>query len=254
MKAIILAAGYATRLYPLTLNTPKPLLTINNRPLLDYIYDEIITLPDIDEVFIITNAKFYNNFVNWTNKIKDLKVPVKVIDDHTTSDENKLGAIGDINLVIKKECLIDDLLVIAGDTFFTYKLRDFYNFYKETDSDCVCSMINNNIKDLQRMGVAKVDNCGKITDFEEKPMVPKANNVVFATYIYKKNTLPLFNEYLAEGNSKDAPGNFLAWLYKHQSVYSYTVSGECYDIGTHESYNEVNTRFTDKEEQLVSYI
>lgn len=242
MKAIILVAGYATRLYPLTLTFPKALLPINNKPILDYIYNEIETIPEIDEVFIVTNAKFYTHFKEWQNTRFTSK-RIKVINDHSTSDNDKLGAIGDLHLVIHKEKIQDDILVIAGDNFFTYKLSDFMNFYKAVQADCVCVQQQNNKDDLKRMGVAILDHNSRIINLEEKPANPKSSIAVFATYMYKKETVPLFNTYLEEGNIPDAPGHFIEWLYKRKCVYGYPFHGECYDIGTHDSYRDVREKF-----------
>ena len=242
MKAIILAAGYATRLYPLTLNTPKALLPINEKPIIDYIIDEINTISAVDEIYVVTNHKFADDFTKWAKNSKSSQ-SIVVIDDGTTSEENRKGAIGDISFVIDEMNIDDDLMVIAGDNFFTYSLKDYYNFYKEKDKDCVCVKVWEEESSLNQFGIALLDESGKILDIEEKPEHPKSNTVVFATYMYQKETVPMFQAYLAEGNKPDAPGNFPAWLYKKQDVYAYTFDGECYDIGTPESYREVCKAF-----------
>ena len=137
MKAIILAAGYATRLYPLTINTPKALLPINKKPIIDYIVDELNTISEIDEIYVVTNSRFAQHFTDWA-KTAPGKTPISVLDDGTTSDENKKGAVGDIGFVIAEKKIDDELLVIAGDNFFTYSLRDYVDYYREKDHDCVC--------------------------------------------------------------------------------------------------------------------
>lgn len=238
MKAIILAAGYATRLYPLTINTPKALLPINKKPIIDYIVDELNTISEIDEIYVVTNSRFAQHFTDWA-KTAPGKTPISVLDDGTTSDENKKGAVGDIGFVIAEKKIDDELLVIAGDNFFTYSLRDYVNYYREKDRDCVCVKKWPNKKELSQFGVALLDENGKVLDIEEKPKQPKSDTAVFATYLYKRDTVPMFREYLDGGNNPDAPGNFPAWLYKRKDVYAYTFSGECYDIGTPESYREV---------------
>jgi len=238
MKAIILAAGYATRLYPLTLNTPKALLPINEKPIIDYIIDEINTISAVDEIYVVTNHKFVDCFTKWASHVKSSQ-SIIVIDDGTTSEENRKGAIGDISFVIDEMKIDDALMVIAGDNFFTYSLKDYYNFYEEKGKDCVCVKVWEDKLALKQFGIALLDEAGKVLDIEEKPEHPKSNTVVFATYMYRKETVPLFKQYLAEGNKPDAPGNFPAWLYKKQDVYAYTFAGECYDIGTPQSYEEV---------------
>ena len=133
----------------------------------------------------------------------------------------------------------DDLMVIAGDNFFTYSLKDYVGFFREKDRDCVCVKVWEDESQLSQFGIALLDWQGKVLDIEEKPAKPKSNTVVFAAYLYKKETVPMFAEYLAAGNKPDAPGNFPAWLYHKKEVYAYTFDGECYDIGTPESYHEV---------------
>lgn len=238
MKAIILAAGYATRLYPLTLHTPKALLPINQKAIIDYIVEELNTIQEIDAIYVVTNHRFVDDFTTWA-KTAPGKTPIEVIDDGTTDDTNKKGAVGDIGFVIEQKQIDDELLVIAGDNFFTYSLQDYVNFYREKGHDCVCVKKWPNREELKQFGVALLDADGKVLDIEEKPAQPKSDTAVFATYLYKQDTVPLFAEYLAAGNNPDAPGNFPAWLYRRKDVYAYTFSGECYDIGTPESYREV---------------
>lgn len=239
MKAIVLAAGYATRLYPLTLSKAKALLPLAGKPILNYIVDELDTLPKLDEIFIVSNHRFANDFVTWS-KSQAYQAQITIVDDGTSSDETKLGAIGDIELVIKEHCLDADLLVIAGDTYFSFKLLDFYNFFEQYRRDCFLVKEINDIKQLQRMGVVELDPSHKVIGFEEKPNSPKSNKASFAGYIYLKDTLPLFKHYLSLGLNPDAPGNFPAWLHMIKDVYAYAFEGDCFDIGTPDSYNEVN--------------
>lgn len=238
MKAIILAAGYATRLYPLTLNMPKALLPIGGKPIIDHIVAQMDTVEDLDEIYVVSNDKFAGHFEEWAKTVQS-RVPIKVLNDGTTDDSNKRGAIGDISFVIDEMKIDDDLMVIAGDNFFTYSLKDYVRFFREKDRDCVCVKVWEDESQLSQFGIALLDWAGKVLDIEEKPAKPKSNTVVFAAYLYKKETVPMFAEYLAAGNKPDAPGNFPAWLYKKKEVYAYTFEGECYDVGTPESYHEV---------------
>ncbi|MBR4284266.1 MAG: nucleotidyltransferase family protein [Anaerotignum sp.] len=238
MKAIILAAGYATRLYPLTLNMPKALLPIGGKPIIDHIVAQMDTVEDLDEIYVVSNDKFASHFEEWAKTVQS-RVPIKVLNDGTTDDSNKRGAIGDISFVIDEMKIDDDLMVIAGDNFFTYSLKDYVRFFREKDRDCVCVKVWEDESQLSQFGIALLDWAGKVLDIEEKPAKPKSNTVVFAAYLYKKETVPMFAEYLAAGNKPDAPGNFPAWLYKKKEVYAYTFEGECYDVGTPESYHEV---------------
>lgn len=242
MKAIILAAGYATRLYPLTKNRPKALLKINGKSILDYICDEIDTLEAVDEIILISNHRFIDSFKTWAGKRAGEK-SIKVIDDGTDSEEGRLGAIGDISLVIGSEKINDDILVVAGDNFFTFKMLDFYNHFLAVKRDCVIIKEMDRQEDLQRMGVVVLDENSLVVDFEEKPKKPKTNLGVYASYIYVKETLALFDVYLKLGGNPDAPGNFPAWLYKRKEVSAYKMDGDCYDIGTHEALAEVRQKF-----------
>jgi glucose-1-phosphate thymidylyltransferase len=243
MKAIILAAGYATRLYPLTLTTPKPLLKIGEKRIIDRIFDEVEKIPEIDEIFIISNHKFYDQFADW-KRSKTLKKPVKIIDDGTVDDEGKLGAIRDINLVLKQESVSDDVMVLAGDIVFTFSLTDFYSYYQRNNRDTICVYEVKEINDLKRMAVVNLDAENRVLELEEKPQNPKSNIGATAFYIYKRDTLPLFGEYIRQGNNLDAPGYFTAWLYKIKEVRAYRIQGECYDIGTPDSYREVQKLFS----------
>ena len=242
MKALILAAGYATRLYPLTLDKPKALLPIAGKPILDYIVDEIETIEEIDEVIIISNHKFYPHFSKWIENKKS-SLNIIVLNDNTTDDKNKLGAIGDINFAIESLGLNDDLLIMAGDNIFTFPLIDYYNAFKEKLCDMILVKELSSLSDLRRMANVETDENGIVTGMVEKPQNPKTNLAAYASYIYKKDTVPLIKKYLQEGNNPDAPGFFPSWLYKIKSIYAYKFNGECYDIGTPESYKEVNKIF-----------
>lgn len=238
MKAIILVAGYATRLYPLTKNTPKPLLKVGGKPIIDYIVDEVNKIEDVDSIFVISNHKFAEKFVEWANKKVNSK-PITVIDDGTDSDETKRGAIGDIQYTIEQGNIDDDVIIIAGDNLFTYSLKEYYDFYQEKKADCVCVKQFDDMEMIKQLGVVLMDEDCKILDLEEKPQKPKSNKAAFATYMYNRDTVKLFKEYLKEGNSPDAPGYFLQWLHKKKPVYGYVMNGECYDIGTHKALEEV---------------
>lgn len=237
MKAIILAAGYATRLYPLTLKKSKALLEINGKPIIDYIVSELNKIDAIDTIYVITNGLFAQDFCDW-QKTATSKVPVVVVNDNTTSEETKLGAIGDINYCINEQNITDDTLIIAGDNFFDFALADFYNFHKEHNKDAVCVEEIDDIEQLQRFAVAKLDG-DKIINLVEKPKNPESNTAVFAIYIYKKDSIALVKKYIEDGNNPDAPGYFLEWLYKQKEVYAYKIQGHCYDIGTLVSYEGV---------------
>lgn len=243
MKALILAAGYATRLYPLTKDKPKALLTIGHKTILDFVVDEVLKINEIDEIYIVTNSKFHSSFSNWVAE-KNSPVNITVIDDGTSSDETKLGAIGDIIYSIQKEKIDDDLLIMASDNIFTFSLTDFYNYFKKVNSDCILVGKVENKEDLKRMANVITNHDGSVKDMVEKPLVPISDIAAYASYFYKKSTLALFNTYIDEGNNPDAPGFFPSWLCKRKKVFAYEFDGKCYDIGTPSSYEEVNKKFS----------
>lgn len=244
MKAIILVAGYATRLYPLTKNTPKPLLEVGNKPIINYIVEQINDVEAIDEIFVVSNHKFASNFEKWANELNN-KVKISVLDDGTETEETRRGAIGDIYYTITEKKIDDDIVVIAGDNLFTYSLKEYYDYYISKNDDCVCVKQFDDMEMIKQLGVVTLDGDNKITDLEEKPEKPKSNKAAFATYFYKKSTVKMFKEYLEEGNTLDAPGYFLQWLHKKKPVYGYIMNGECYDIGTHKALEEVRKIYND---------
>lgn len=243
MIGLILAAGYATRLYPLTENRAKALLPVKGRPILDYIVDEMVTMPDLERIDIVTNARFAADFEVWADGRRDIEVTV--INDGTTSDADKLGAIGDIQFVIDRMKIDDDLFIIAGDTLFTYHLKDAWAAFRSHGCDMVMAGRLPESEDLTRFAIATVDENGTLTSFEEKPARPKSNLAVFATYFYRRETLPMIRTYLAEGNSPDAPGHFPAWLHRRKPLKLYEFDGRCVDIGTPEAYSAVNENWPD---------
>lgn len=243
MKCILLCAGYATRLFPLTENFPKALLEVGGRAILDYTLDKVNEIEDIDEIYLVTNAKYTPHFEKWAEEKNNVK-PIKVFNDGTTNNDDRLGAIGDIDFTINNAKIDDDILVLATDNLFDFKLLDFYNFYKTKNAPCVCVREEEDLNLLKRVGVAKLDENMQITDFEEKPAEPKSKYAVYAEYIYPREVLPEIKKYLEEGNSCDAPGNLVAYMYKKMPTYAYAFEGECYDVGTHEALAQVNELYS----------
>ncbi|MGI6545710.1 MAG: nucleotidyltransferase family protein [Fastidiosipilaceae bacterium] len=238
MIGLILAAGYATRLYPLTKDKAKALLPVKGRPIIDYIVDQMVTMPDLSRIVVVSNHRFAADFIEWSKTRSDIEITV--VDDQTMSEEDKLGAIGDMQYAIDQLNIDEDLFVIAGDTLFTYRLKDCWEAFRTFDEDMILAGIPDPNEDLRRFAIATVDEAGTLTSLVEKPERPASNLAVYATYFYKRQTLPLIRTYLEEGNSPDAPGNFPAWLYTRKPVKLYRFDGKCVDIGTVSSYEEVN--------------
>jgi nucleoside-diphosphate-sugar epimerase/dTDP-glucose pyrophosphorylase len=238
MKAVILAAGYATRLYPLTKNKPKSLLEVSGKTILEHILIKIAKVEAVDHIYLVTNSRFFEQFQTWVDKYR-YSLPITVLDDGTTDNDNRLGAIADLQLAIDREKLKDVLLVLAGDNLFDFELSDFEAFFQTKPFDMITTHELADLNELKRTGVIQVDSDFQVTSFEEKPQEPKSNLAVPPFYIYRPDTIPLIREYLEEGQNPDAPGNFIPWLIGKKPVYAYKFNGSRYDIGTLESYRAV---------------
>lgn len=250
MKAIVLAAGYATRLYPLTENQPKPLLEVSGKSILDYIVEKMERVNVIDEIIIVTNDKFTVHFEDWKHsaELKDkYEKKLIVINDGTLTNDTRLGAIGDIHFVLNKLGIEDDLMIVAGDNLFDFELSDFVDYFENVETDCITAYHEGDDAQLKRAGIVELDESKRVLSFEEKPEEPKSTYCVPAFYLYRKETLPLFKKYLEDGNNPDAPGHFIPYLLEHQPVHAYLFEGKRYDIGTLESYERVQEIFKGKD-------
>lgn len=245
MKVIILAAGYATRLYPLTLTQPKPLLPVAGKPMVEYVLDNLAPIGGIDRVIVVTNAKFAGHFQKWADNYRATKSKFNftIVNDGSTDDTNKLGAIGDINYVIDKEKVDDDIIIVAGDNLFSDKLADFGKFIREKNAPVLAVYDVGNLEEIKKYNSISIDGSGKITFFEEKPKEPKSTITGIALYYYPKSTLRLIKQYIAEGNNPDQPGRLVQWLYPRTPVYTWRVPGLWYDIGSKETLEEANKIF-----------
>jgi len=245
MKVLILAAGYATRLYPLTLTQPKPLLPVAGKPMIEYVIDNIAPI-GVDCVYVVTNAKFADHFQKWANGYNKSEINFQIINDGSTDDSNKLGAIGDINMVLEKENVNDDLIVVAGDNLFSETVEDFGKFAREKKAPVLAVYDVGSLEQIKKYNSISIDGSGKITYFEEKPKVPTSTLTGIALYYYPKETLPLIKQYVKEGNNPDQPGRLVQWLYTRTPVYTWTVPGIWYDIGSKETLEEANRIFSKK--------
>jgi len=239
VRAIILAGGYATRLYPLTLDRPKHLLEVGGRPILDLLLDRL-PLAELDAVYVVTNAKFADRFREWA---RTYPVDVVVIDDGTTSEDDRLGAIGDLQLAIDSEGLDDDLIVAAGDSIFTERLDGFARFGQERGAAAIAVYDVGDLEAMKRLASIGVDADSRLVSFEEKPEDPQSTLAGIALYFYPRAVLPLIREYLAEENNPDQPGRLVGWLYRRTPVYAWRVPGRWFDIGTPETLDEASELF-----------
>ena len=245
MKVIILAAGYATRLYPLTLTQPKPLLPVAGQPMVEYVLDNLAPIGGIDRIYVVTNAKFAGHFQKWADNYRETKAKLNftVVNDGSTDDSNKLGAIGDIHYVLKKEKVDDDLIIVAGDNLFSEKLEGFGKFVREKNAPVLAVYDVGNLEEIKKYNSISVDGTGRITFFEEKPKNPTSTITGIALYYYPKASLKLIDQYIAEGNNPDQPGRLVQWLYPRTPFYTWRVPGIWYDIGSKETLEEANKIF-----------
>lgn len=252
MQAIILAAGYATRLKERAQGRAKALMPIGEKPIINFILDELASVKEIQTVHVVSNHKYIAQFATWRSlavcKPEYAKLDIKVWDDGTVSNADRLGAIGDMQYIIEKAGIDDDLFVAAGDNLFMFPLRNMIAEFFKSGQDTICAKRFTDLQLLRRFAVALLDENGTVLEMEEKPENPKSDLGVYALYAYKRATLPLIKTYLDIGQPKDAPGNFPSWLCNpsnpiRKPVHAYLFEGECLDIGTPESYDDAVARF-----------
>ena len=241
MKAIILAAGYATRLYPLTQNFPKPLLDVGGKPILDWLISDLAEA--VDEFIVVTNHKFASTFCDWkeSREANGHTEKITIIDDGTTSNEARLGAVKDIQLA--SEGIEDDVFVMAGDNVLDFSLLPFISYAVEKQTSCVMAHEEHELAKLQKTAVITTDASGLITSYEEKPKEPKGTLAVPPFYYYRNVDIKRIAEALDAGCGYDAPGSFAAWLSHQTPMHAWMMTGSRYDIGDMASYEAVRDSF-----------
>ena len=244
MICMVLAAGYATRLYPLTENFPKPLLAVGGKTILDRLLEDIDKQSDITGIVIISNHKFIQHFEQWKESTC-FKNPIVIIDDGSVDNDNRLGAVRDIQFAVEKLNINDDLFVIAGDNVVDFSFDNFIKFAKEKNSSCVMCHKENSIQRLQKTAVITKKDNDLIISYEEKPQNPKGNLAVPPFYFYKNSDIKRTEQAIADGCNTDAPGSFAAWLSKKTNMFAWNMTGNRYDIGDLVSYERIKMKFND---------
>jgi len=241
MKAILLCAGYATRLRPLTENCPKHLLDVGGKTILSHVVDKLKNL-QIDGIYIVTNNKFYPDFEKWCKESYNLPIPLKVINDGTLNNDDRLGSIGDVNFVLLQEKIEDDLIIVNADNLFTFELDGLFEQFTNLKNVIACYDVKD-VNEASKMGIPTTDAQGKVIDFVEKPDDPQSTEVSIGIYLYNKRSSALICEYVAELAAKnikpDTTGDFVAWLARKEDTYTYSFSADTdvwVDIGTPEQY------------------
>lgn len=244
MKALILAAGYATRLYPLTKSYPKPLLKVKNKPIINHIIDRLKEIDSIDEIIVVTNSKFIGKFREWKSGIKKTK-KITLVDDCTKSNADRLGAIGDINFVLNKKHIKDDLLIIGGDNLFSGRLKGFVDFALSNKPNTTIGVYKlKKVKDASKYGVVRVDRKNRIIEFQEKPDRPKSPLVAMCLYFIPAEQFRLINDYMKIRKVKlDATGRYIDWLKDKKDTFCFVFKGSWYDIGDHKYLSTAKKSF-----------
>lgn len=246
MNVLLLGAGYATRLYPLTRDKPKPLLPVAGTPILERIISKINRIAGLERIFVVSNHRFISNYENWLADFRGRSkpsVPVEIIDDGTSTLEDKLGAVGDIYFVVEKKKLDDDLLVIAGDNLIEFNVGDLVKYAQKKNSSAVALKDMKESALISQYSVVTLDKESRIVDFEEKPPSPSTSLISIGVYYFAMQNLPLVAQYIAEGHNRDAPGYYIQWLYQQIPLYGYVTKERWFDIGDIDSYNMANEMF-----------
>ena len=242
MKAVILAAGYATRLYPLTLNRPKALLDVAGRPMVEHLLLRLEGVEGLDAIHLVTNSKFAGAFREWSAGWDGQEV--QIVDDGTSDEETKLGAIGDLELTIRAAAIDDDLIVLAGDNLFSESLAPFGAFARAKAAPVIGVYDVGDLEAIRRYNSITLDEDDRLTYFEEKPEHPRTTLTGIALYFYPRKSLGAVREYLAAGNNPDQPGRLIEWLYPREPVFAWRVPGRWYDIGSAETLAEADHAFS----------
>ena len=240
MKCLILAAGYATRLYPLTENFPKPLLEVKGKTILDWLVDDVDTLGEVDEYVVISNHKYAHHFEAWA---KSKEQRITVVDDGTVSNENRLGAVKDIQYAIDTLCIDDDMLVIAGDNVLDFSLTKFIEYAKKKQTSCIMRYYEPDFQRLLKCGVVTIDENDRILNMTEKSPTPATHWCCPPFYYYTKEDARLVSVGIANGCGTDAPGNYMAWLSEQVLVHAMQMPGRRFDIGDVASYEKVKREY-----------
>lgn len=239
MKVLLLAAGYGTRLYPLTKDTPKPLLEVGDRPMVNHILDKVKELDDVEELLLVTNDKFYDRFQEWQSTI-DTSWPVTILNDGTTEDGDKRGAVGDIHFSIEEADISSDLLVLAGDNLFDFTLRDLVSTFRAKEANTIGALRFEDESKLSKYGIVEVDDEGEVTNFVEKPEEPPSNLVSMAMYMFPANKLGLIEQYLDDGGNPDETGWYMQWLVENDRLVAHPFEGNWFDIGDKDSLRKAD--------------
>ncbi|MBM3499249.1 MAG: nucleotidyltransferase family protein [Armatimonadetes bacterium] len=236
MKALVLAAGYGTRMQHVGGGLPKPLLPVGGQPVIDYLFDQLAALDGLDEALVVTNDLHYEQFAQWSSCA--CCTGIRLLNDGTRCNEERRGAVGDLQFAIESAALDDDLLVAGGDNIFRFQIASLVTFFREKGADVIAVLHESRPERLVRSSTLRLDEVGRVTAFAEKAPTPLSDLICPPLYIFRRETLPRVQEYLTTGGSSDAPGHFIEWLHRETTVYGFLAPEGRFDIGSPESYRE----------------
>ena len=242
MKAVVLAGGFAKRMWPLTKERPKHLLPVAGRPMLDHVIDKLEPVRELDHIFISTNARFKDDFRSYLNS-REAKKDISLFIEKTRSEGEKLGTVGGLGYLIRESNIDDEMLVIGGDNILGFRMTDFMEHFRSNRANTVALYDLKSKEKARLYGVVSIDDSDKIVDFQEKPSRPHSTLVSTACYAFTKNGVRNILRYLDEGNDPDKMGHFIEWLYRNDDVFGFVFTGLWFDVGSFESYNEANEYF-----------
>ena len=238
MTSIILAAGYATRMYPLTLNYPKPLLEVGGKKIIDWLIEDL-EKSGVERTVVVSNHKFISQFQAWAEGREN----IIVLDDGSEDNDNRLGAVKDIEFAIEKANIDDDIVVLAGDNVLNFSLSSFIEYGRKRKTSCIMRHEEKDENKLRKTGVIEINEDELVLNMEEKPKEPKSNWAVPPFYYYTKEDKDLIKEGIASGCGTDAPGSFVSWLVKTRPVHAYRMIGERFDVGSIEGYEKIKKEY-----------
>lgn len=255
MRAILLCAGFATRMYPLTRNFPKPLLEVAGKPVLDYLLDQLIELPGLSEIHLVSNARFVDHFARWRASwqptLAKKHMTISIHNDGTTGNDNRLGAVADLDFVLQKLPDTQPTLITAGDNIFRFAIAPIWQKFVSEQKNCILALPEKRLDKLRRTGVLELGADDRVAKLHEKPIDPPSTWTAPALYFLQPAALQHVAAYLAQDDAEDAPGHFIAYLVEREPVFAAKIDGTRFDIGSMQSYRQAD-RTLSKEPVVVA--
>lgn len=248
MDAIVLAGGYATRLWPITRNRPKMLLPVGGTTVIDTLLENLEVDDRIDDVYVSTNEAFADTFAEHLDG-QPFEKPILSVED-TSEEDEKFGVVGALAQLVERENIDDDLLVVAGDNLLGFNLDEFVDFFEREQTASIAAYDVGSREKAKSYGLVELDG-KRVVDFQEKPDNPNSTLVSIACYAFPHDVVSQFETYLAEDGNPDEPGWFIQWLQARQAVHAYSFDDAWFDIGSAEGYLDAVTWALNGENQIA---